>query len=161
MIGCIWQSQIQMRFSCKTHLPLLLQDPSYDPYAFAKVATRSASSEGGSAPACAANVRKFFQTIMSDNHTTSGLQQINNAMSLCSESQVESASDVLVLANYVLYQWVSAVSPLYTHLLCIGMHSGHAQILRPILAIITMIFPMLFREVHTEAMKCLHSCANT
>lgn len=88
--------------------PGLGLDPSYDPYAFGKVATRSASTEGGSAAACAGNVRKFFQTIMSDNHTTSGYQQINNAMSLCSDSQMGSASDVLALANYVLFQWVSA-----------------------------------------------------
>ena len=101
----------------QTHLPMLMQDPSYDPYAFSKVATRSASTEGGSAAACAGNVRKFFQTIMSDNHTTSGYQQINNAMSLCSDSQMGSASDVLALANYVLFQWISAVSPLHPHCL--------------------------------------------
>ena len=94
---------------------LLLQDPSYDPYAFAKVATRTASAEGGSAPACADNVRKFFQSIMSDNRTTSGLQQINSGLNLSSDSQVESAADVLTLANYVLFQWVSAVGPLHPY----------------------------------------------
>ena len=85
------------------------QDPSYDPYSFAKVATRTASTEGGAAAACASNVRKFFQTVISMNSTKSGLNQINQGLNLCSDSQVESTADVGVLTNYVSYQWVSAV----------------------------------------------------
>lgn len=35
-----------------------LQDPPYDAGSFAKIVTRDASKEGGSAPACASNVRQ-------------------------------------------------------------------------------------------------------
>ena len=87
-----------------------LQDPSYDPYGFAKVATRAASTEGGSAAACVSNVRKFFQTVISMNSTRSGLNQIDQGLKLCSDSQVASTDDVGVLTNYVSFQWVSAVS---------------------------------------------------
>ena len=54
-----------------------LQDPSYDPYGFAKAATRTASSQAGAAPACAGNVQKFFQTIFQLGVSSSGLNQIN------------------------------------------------------------------------------------
>ena len=60
-----------------------LQDPSYDPYGFAKVTTRTASSESGAAPACAGNVQKFFQTIFQLGQSSSGLDQINQ-VSPCS-----------------------------------------------------------------------------
>lgn len=35
-----------------------MQDPPYDPGSFAKIVTRDASREGGSAPACSSNVRQ-------------------------------------------------------------------------------------------------------
>ncbi len=104
---------------------LSLQDPSYDPYGFAKVATRTASSEGGAAANCPTNVRKFFQTLSSLSDTTTGLKQINNDMSLCSDSKVESADDVGTLAQYVQTQWVTAVSYI-PHLLHVGWASGWA-----------------------------------
>ena len=34
------------------------QEPAYDSGSYAKIVTRDASEEGGSAPACSANVRK-------------------------------------------------------------------------------------------------------
>ncbi len=36
----------------------VVQDPPYDSGSYAKIVTRDASEEGGSAPACASNVRK-------------------------------------------------------------------------------------------------------
>ncbi len=88
-----------------------MQDPSYDPYGFAKVATRAASSEGGSADACPSNVQDFFQTIFSLANTSDGLNQINTDMNLCSDSAVSSYDQVnQTLAQYVQMQWVSAVT---------------------------------------------------
>lgn len=92
-------------------LLLVSQDPSYDPYGFAKVATRAASSEGGSADACPANVQEFFQTIFSLANTSDGLNQINTDMNLCSDSMVSSHDQVnQTLAQYVQMQWVFAVT---------------------------------------------------
>ena len=89
---------------------LYLQDPSYDLYGFYKVATRTASSEAGSAAACPANVQKFFKTIFSLANTRGGLQQINDGLQLCRNSTVASPSDVLALAQFVQFQWTNAVS---------------------------------------------------
>ncbi len=92
-------------------LLLVSQDPSYDPYGFAKVATRAASSEGGSADACPSNVQDFFQTIFSLANTSDGLNQINTDMHLCSDSMVSSYDQVnQTLAQYIQMQWVSAVT---------------------------------------------------
>lgn len=44
-----------MHAQSKIHV---LQDPPYDSGSYAKIVTRDASEEGGSAPACASNVRK-------------------------------------------------------------------------------------------------------
>ncbi|DBA80617.1 hypothetical protein WJX77_006015 [Trebouxia sp. C0004] len=88
--------------------PGLGLDPSYDPYGFAKVATRAASSEGGSAAACPANVQKFFQTIFSLGASASGRKTINTDMSLCSDSTLASDDDVQSLALYVQNQWTTA-----------------------------------------------------
>ena len=87
-----------------------LQDPSYDLYGFAKVATRTASSEAGSAAACPANVQKFFKTIFSLANTRGGFQQINDGLNLCRDSTVASSSDVTALAQFVQIQWQNAVS---------------------------------------------------
>ena len=88
-----------------------MQDPSYDPYGFAKTATFAASSAGGSAPACATNVQNFFQTILALAGNSTGLDDINTNMDLCPDSQVNSLDDVnSTLAKYVMTQWISAVS---------------------------------------------------
>lgn len=90
---------------------LLLQDPSYDPYGFAKVATRTASSLAGAADACPGLVQKFFQTIFQLAESSSGLDQINQDMSLCSHSVVTSRDQVnQTLAQNVQGQWAQAVS---------------------------------------------------
>lgn len=89
-----------------------MQDPSYDPYGFAKVATRTASSEAGSAAACAANVQKFFQTLFQLAPTRAGRVQINQDLKLCTNSMVTSTDQMnQTLAQFVQGQWVSAVSP--------------------------------------------------
>ncbi len=57
--------QLKGRIVCTLHM----QDPPYDAGSFAKIVTRDASEEGGSAPACSSNVRQVgnlvhFQTSM-------------------------------------------------------------------------------------------------
>lgn len=105
-----------------------MQDPSYDPYGYAKVATRTASSQAGAAPACSRNVQKFFQTIFQLGQSPSGLDQINQEMSLCSNSLVTSYTDVnSSLAGWVQYRWINAVSSL-PHMMLTFMpkHIAHA-----------------------------------
>ena len=94
----------------RSYVSMLVQDPSYDLYGYAKVATRTASSIGGAAAACPANVQAFFKTILSLGETPSGRQQINDGMSLCANSTLDSPSDVLALAQYVQSSWYLAVS---------------------------------------------------
>ena len=91
----------------------IMQDPSYDPYGYYKAATRAATVEGGAASACAPNVQKFFQTVFDLARTSSGLDQINDNMNLCDDSQVHSYDDVnQTLAAYVTLQWAMAVRAL-------------------------------------------------
>ena len=106
--GMIFISSIHV---CTLHTPWqwLLQDPSYDPYGFAKVATFAASSEGGSAAACPTNVQKFFSTMLSLGSSASGRKTINTDMSLCSDSTLASDDDAQNLALYVQNQWTTAV----------------------------------------------------
>ena len=88
-----------------------LQDPSYDIFGFAKIATRTASAEAGAAAACPANVQKFFSTLFARAQTDSGLQQINADLNLCQDAYVSSYADVnRTLAAYVQNTWVSGVS---------------------------------------------------
>ena len=88
-----------------------MQDPSYDPYGYAKVATRTASSEVGAAAACPANVQAFFKTLFTMAETESGLQDINTQLSLCDDSLVKTANDVnFTLASFVRIAWTNAVS---------------------------------------------------
>ena len=81
--------------------PGLLQDPSYDPYGFAKVATRTASSQAGAAAACPGNVQKFFQTIFDLGLSSSGLGQINQVHSSLPCALINtSARDQLTAAGF-------------------------------------------------------------
>lgn len=94
-----------------------VQDPSYDPYGYAKVATRTASSVVGAPASCPANVQAFFKTLFTMAETDSGLQDINTQLSLCSDSQVKTADDVnQTLASFVRIAWTNAVR-LLSHLL--------------------------------------------
>ena len=105
LLCCCLSSEVLL-----TGCGMVLQDPSYDPYGFAKVATQAASSKGGSAARCPSNVQKFFTTLLSLGNTPPGIEQINDDMNLCSDSAVASAADVGNLAQFVQSQWVSAVS---------------------------------------------------
>lgn len=88
-----------------------LQDPSYDAFGFAKIATHTASSQAGAAAACPANVQKFFSSLFARAQTFSGLDQINVDLNLCHNSYVGSYSDVnQTLAAFVQSVWVSGVS---------------------------------------------------
>ena len=96
---------------CSLHVTHVVQDPSYDPYGYAKVATRTASSEVGAAAACPANVQSFFKMLFTMATTKSGLQEINTQLSLCSDSQMQTAEDVnTTLASFVRIAWTNAVS---------------------------------------------------
>jgi len=87
-----------------------VQDPSYDPYGYAKVATRAASSEMGSAAACPDNVQKFFKTLFALAKNSSGLDQINADMKLCPDSMVKTYDQVnQTLAAFIQSAWTSAV----------------------------------------------------
>lgn len=88
-----------------------MQDPSYDPYGYGKVATRTASSLAGSAAACPGNVQNFFKTIFAMATTPSGITDLNTQLGLCNDSKLKTAAEVnATLATYVLYTWIGAVS---------------------------------------------------
>ena len=88
-----------------------LQDPSYDIFGYAKIATRTASSQAGSAAACPANVQKFFATLFHRAQSSAGLDLINTDLSLCPKSYVGSYTQVnQTLAKYFQGLWVSGVS---------------------------------------------------
>lgn len=88
-----------------------LQDPSYDIFGYAKIATWTASSQAGSAAACPANVQKFFATLFARAQNPAGLALINQELNLCPESYVGSYTQVnQTLAKYFQNLWVSGVS---------------------------------------------------
>lgn len=88
-----------------------MQDPSYDIFGYAKIATWTASSQAGSAAACPANVQKFFATLFNTAQNPAGVDLINTDLSLCPESYVGSYTQVnQTLAKYFLDLWVSGVS---------------------------------------------------
>lgn len=91
--------------------PGFVQDPSYDAYGYAKVATRTASSLAGAAAACPVNVQNFFKTIFAMAKTASGLQDLNKQLIICEGSEIKTAEDVnSTLAAYVRHMWTRAVS---------------------------------------------------
>jgi len=91
-----------------------VQDPSYDPYGFAKVATRAASSEMGSAAACPENVQNFFKMLFALAKNSSGLNQINTDMNLCPDSMVKTYDQVnQTLAAFIQSAWTTAVGCLF------------------------------------------------
>lgn len=88
-----------------------MQDPSYDIFGYAKIATRTASNQAGSAAACPANVQKFFATLFTRAQNSAGLYLINTDLSLCRESYVGSYTQVnQTLAKFFQNLWVSGVS---------------------------------------------------
>lgn len=88
-----------------------VQDPSYDLFGFAKIATRTASSQAGAAAACPTNVQKFFVTLFARAQSPAGLELINTDLNLCLKSHVGSYTQVnQTLAKYFQNLWVSGVS---------------------------------------------------
>lgn len=103
-----------------------LQDPSYDPFGFAKTATRTASSQAGAAAACPANVQKFFATLFARARSPAGLDLINKDLNLCPESYVDSYTQVnQTLAKYFQDLWVSGVSAICQY--PTASHAWHLQ----------------------------------
>ena len=71
-----------------------------------QIVTRDASPAGGSAAACAPNVRRAWQTLFDQGKTAEGRGAIGRAMSLCPESLVDSEDDVAALADWASSAWV-------------------------------------------------------
>ena len=117
--GCLlWLMQLKLQcllcelqsFLSEEQPLIWLQDPSFDPYAFAKVATRTASSEAGSAAACSLNVQNFFKELFALSNNSTGTKTINHHMKLCSDSDVKSAQDTPSLAGFLVQLWIIGVS---------------------------------------------------
>ena len=87
------------------------EDPPYDPGAFAEIITRDASPAGGSAAACAPNVRAAWQTLFRWGRDAGGRSKAGEAMRLCRDSALESEGDVLALAEWAQNAWDYLVRP--------------------------------------------------
>ena len=89
----------------------VLQDPSFNPFGYARLATRAASSEGGAAAACPSNVQNFFKTIFSMGNSSQGIQQIHQQLHLCRSSlPISSYNDVnSTLAPFFRVLWTVGV----------------------------------------------------
>lgn len=81
------------------------EDPPADSESFAAIVTRDASEQGGSAPACADNVRKAWKTLFSLGKSGHGRKGISEAMRLCNDSMLESEEDVMGLAEWAMSAW--------------------------------------------------------
>ena len=110
MLCCLVQRVSESKLLVWKQLSIWLQDASFDPYAFAKVATRTASSEAGSAAACPRNVQSFFKELFALSNNSTGVELINQHMKLCSDSKLKSAQDTSGLASFLGELWVIGVS---------------------------------------------------
>ncbi|PRW44843.1 prolyl endopeptidase-like isoform A [Chlorella sorokiniana] len=81
------------------------EDPPVDPGAFARIVTQDASPEGGSAEACAQNVRQTWRALQDLGGTEEGRQAISQAMRLCEDSALESEGDVTALRDWAASAW--------------------------------------------------------
>ncbi|EFN56397.1 hypothetical protein CHLNCDRAFT_144962 [Chlorella variabilis] len=81
------------------------ENPPYDPGSFAKIVTQDASPEGGSAEACADNVRAAWKLLDRWGSSEEGRQSISAAMRLCPESAVESGEDATALCDWASSAW--------------------------------------------------------
>ena len=81
------------------------QDPPYDANSFAKIVTRDASPEAGSAAACVPNMRKGWQVLLNAGGSESGRKLISDAMNLCPHSTVTSKDDAVLLAQWLQNAW--------------------------------------------------------
>ena len=82
-----------------------MQDPAYDANSFAKIVTRDASPEAGSAAACVPNMRKGWQVLLNAGDSESGRKLISDAMNLCPHSTVDSKNDAILLAQWLQSAW--------------------------------------------------------
>ncbi|KAL4448337.1 hypothetical protein ABPG75_005556 [Micractinium tetrahymenae] len=79
--------------------------PPYDDGSFAKIVTQDASAEGGSAPACASNVREAWKALMHLGKTEEGRQTIAVALQLCEDSRLDGKADVRALRDWAASAW--------------------------------------------------------
>ena len=94
-----------------------LQDPPYDANSFAKIVTRDASSEAGSAAACVPNMRKGWQILLNGGESESGRELISDAMRLCPHSAVDSKYDAIQLAQWLQSAWDYLAMVCATHIM--------------------------------------------
>lgn len=144
-----------------------VQDPSYDPFGFAKIATRTASSQAGAAAACPANVQKFFATLFARAQSPAGLDLINSDLNLCPESHVGSYTQVNeTLAKYFQDLWVSGVSFANTLQLCMLGICNILYTFASLMSISSQVYcrlvSMCMPTLHDGSYQkhlCRHSCA--
>lgn len=79
--------------------------PPQDPEAFARIVTQDASAEGGSAPACAGNVREAWHALAAVGDSAKGRRAIGKAMRLCKDSSLDDAEDVAALRDWAASAW--------------------------------------------------------
>ena len=90
---------------CYAELDIASQDPPYDANSFAKIVTRDASPEAGSAAACVPNMRKGWQVLLNAGGSESGRKLISDAMHLCPHSTITSNDDAILLAQWLQSAW--------------------------------------------------------
>ena len=83
--------------------PILAFDgllPAYQQPSYWAVVTRDATAEGGSAPACAPNIRAAWDPLFAAGKTPAGRSQLQTAFNLCSAPQND--ADMFALAVFIL-----------------------------------------------------------
>jgi len=80
-------------------------DPPYNDKSFAQVVTRDASEAGGSAPACADNLRKGWASLFALGKHSGGQKTIASAMNLCHGVPLKNDSHVTALAQWLQEAW--------------------------------------------------------
>ncbi|GAB4814859.1 hypothetical protein N2152v2_001905 [Parachlorella kessleri] len=81
------------------------EDPPWDSGSFAKIVTRDAWPEGGSAHDCADNVRRAWKTLFKWGKSGGGRAAIGHAMRLCNDSSLDNKDDVAELADWASSAW--------------------------------------------------------
>lgn len=76
------------------------EDPPVDAGAFAKIVTRDATPAGGSAKACAGNVRNAWKQLKEWGSNDEGRDHIKEAMQLCPAAKLSNDDDVDNLAQW-------------------------------------------------------------
>ncbi|KDD71492.1 serine carboxypeptidase S28, partial [Helicosporidium sp. ATCC 50920] len=81
------------------------ENPPYDAGSFARIVTRDASPEGGSAPACAPNARSAWQALFELSDSSQGRSRARRALRLCPSVRLESKEDGVAVANWAQGAW--------------------------------------------------------